>query len=862
MKKISLAVFACLLFVSMTIQAQQVERFDGTWTKLEDAWSSEGSALKQFTYDSTLKYEGAASLKIEWLNKTFVDWQYAGVSIAQYTSPLAGAIDLSGYDSLVFYMYVDQPATSNDTYLALIFRENPSDVSYAQDPTGNNGKTEFWRHQYNGIFTDNSKTWKRISVPLKIVGDPKNPKVSDWNAGWNRQNAGTRINNESIDWNAIRGFYMEFDSDSTATYDSCVVYFDNMMLVGHQVSPLVLFNGRFIAPGVSMATGWSGSVTIDPKEDYDNLGTGAVKWTADDGWDGVWWDIKSPKNLGPNWTSDTIQFAIKAPAGLGKLYVALADNDLDGEGTADRSYQVVYEMSEASVGGFDGNWKLIRIPLKNFAQWGSWDQLRDKSKWMDSSMVAQVRIEGGGQAMAGKVVYFDNVWTGTQKFDIAAPSAPKNVSGAKNGNYVNTISWDYDVTGKNPAYNIYASTNPITDVHGQGVIPIAIGVTKQEGSLTGIFDTRIVAPKKDASLTSYYAVTSMDFMGVESDPGKSTAVVNTAKGLNVIHASAPANFVVNGNLGEWTGIAPFRMNPKDGSGNVVQNTVITDSADLNVKAYIAVDNANLYVAFDVTDDSVVTNNGDWPGHDFDSPELYIGLYDGASIAHFAAPYARGTAPEYKLRFSPNQIFADDPVWGTVMDTTANAADYVWKKKTFTSGYTIEARIPFATLAQFGGDSVFHPIGGMKLPIDFHVNDRDITLGDDMREGLMTYAIHGDNLWDGPAQWTYTWIDGPTLDVSSDDLVATSFSLSQNYPNPFNPTTKIKYSIDRSSVVSLKVYDIIGREVATVVNEYQNAGNYTATFNPSNNGKSLASGVYFYTLTAGSFRDVKKMTFIK
>jgi hypothetical protein len=86
----------------------------------------------------------------------------------------------------------------------------------------------------------------------------------------------------------------------------------------------------------------------------------------------------------------------------------------------------------------------------------------------------------------------------------------------------------------------------------------------------------------------------------------------------------------------------------------------------------------------------------------------------------------------------------------------------------------------------------------------------------------------------------------------------SFSLQQNYPNPFNPTTSIKYQVSSISNVSLKVYDVLGTEIATLVNENKPAGNYDVTFNAS----SLASGVYFYKLQAGSFTETKKMIILR
>ncbi len=89
-------------------------------------------------------------------------------------------------------------------------------------------------------------------------------------------------------------------------------------------------------------------------------------------------------------------------------------------------------------------------------------------------------------------------------------------------------------------------------------------------------------------------------------------------------------------------------------------------------------------------------------------------------------------------------------------------------------------------------------------------------------------------------------------------VAEVYRLEQNYPNPFNPTTNISYVLPKAENVSLKIYDVLGREVATLVNEVKAAGAYTVPFNASN----LSSGVYFYKLQAGSFVQTKKMMLVK
>lgn len=104
------------------------------------------------------------------------------------------------------------------------------------------------------------------------------------------------------------------------------------------------------------------------------------------------------------------------------------------------------------------------------------------------------------------------------------------------------------------------------------------------------------------------------------------------------------------------------------------------------------------------------------------------------------------------------------------------------------------------------------------------------------------------------------ISGSTTSVPEDGSsnLPVSFSLQQNYPNPFNPTTNIIFTLTKPENVTLKVYNIIGQEVATLVNGLMNTGSHVVTFNATN----LASGVYFYRLKAGDFTDVKKMLLLK
>ncbi|RME58567.1 T9SS C-terminal target domain-containing protein [Candidatus Parcubacteria bacterium] len=87
---------------------------------------------------------------------------------------------------------------------------------------------------------------------------------------------------------------------------------------------------------------------------------------------------------------------------------------------------------------------------------------------------------------------------------------------------------------------------------------------------------------------------------------------------------------------------------------------------------------------------------------------------------------------------------------------------------------------------------------------------------------------------------------------------TGFRLAQNYPNPFNPATTIRFQLPQSGFVSLKVYDLTGREVAVLVNEQKPAGTYQVNFDAG----QLASGVYFYRLQAGNFQQTRKMLLMR
>jgi hypothetical protein len=98
----------------------------------------------------------------------------------------------------------------------------------------------------------------------------------------------------------------------------------------------------------------------------------------------------------------------------------------------------------------------------------------------------------------------------------------------------------------------------------------------------------------------------------------------------------------------------------------------------------------------------------------------------------------------------------------------------------------------------------------------------------------------------------------TVGVSDNNYIPSTYSLSQNYPNPFNPTTTIKFDLPVDGLITLEIYDILGRKISTLINEHRQAGSYEQVFDAS----SISSGVYLYKLQAGTFTSSKKLILLK
>jgi hypothetical protein len=215
------------------------------------------------------------------------------------------------------------------------------------------------------------------------------------------------------------------------------------------------------------------------------------------------------------------------------------------------------------------------------------------------------------------------------------------------------------------------------------------------------------------------------------------------------------------------------------------------------------------------------------------------IVDAASLSDYdpysvmLSTFAEATA------FDPGAVFSNgDVIPGYVLRTASGDRGNVMAAGKWDNGFwTVEFR-----RVNSGSDYDFAvPSGGT---VDFTHEIFDNTGGSHPNDGIDATV--------------YTLDFSGITDVEDTDQLPQNYALDQNYPNPFNPATKITYAVPQNSFISLRVFDILGNEVQTLVNETKNAGTYTVSFDAA----SVPSGVYFYTLEAGNFVSTKKMVLIK
>ena len=303
-----------------------------------------------------------------------------------------------------------------------------------------------------------------------------------------------------------------------------------------------------------------------------------------------------------------------------------------------------------------------------------------------------------------------------------------------------------------------------------------------------------------------------------------------------------------------------------------------DEIDLSALVWSAWDDTYLYFYIEVTDDNVQLNNTtDWQNDcvelKMDPDPIFAATSGICAINLTALDSVDATGPAAGVGGWSN-LDADDNWSGT-----PNGADDYARKLT-DLGYILEFRLTIDSIKiNSDGRQLFPEVGSI-FGAALNVHENDAVSGG--RDGSIQWSAQiNDAVWSNPQMLgQIEFLDGhklawraenaitgavndsidytPLTDVSDEPVTVTGFTLSQNYPNPFNPGTIISYSLQKMSNVKITVYDLLGHEVATLVNGMKPAGTYKVRFDGSN----LSSGIYIYKLQSEGKVISRKMALIK
>ena len=733
---------------------------------------------------------------IKWVTSAEDGWQ--GLFIGLNSNVGNDLSSIWATDSIYFKMKAPNGLAENDSMCVFLYDSRNSDWEYS-----------VWA-QIDSLSILNDGEWHQFSVALADLQPVTNP----------------------IDPTDIVAISFEAENPSSWGADdgiSAEIHIDDVW-IGHPQIPLTLtfFNGQSLGSECWFeAWGFeNNSLVLAEGEGYTE-DTPAIVWeTSNWDWQGIGF-IMNTHDMSYSFTADTLKLKIKAPAGINPLAIEWYDVNYYS------TYAVArYEINDIT---WDDAWHALEIPLANFTI----DENFDVTKVYELGIIAS-------SATIPERVLLDEIWVGSPSvsIDITPPPDPTGVIADVSTDYVNLIAWDDIAEETGETYDVYASLEPITDLNAEGVFGVAFNVPEGEVAVHNIY-----YPLDEKEIQYYYAVTCTDAaMNSSEGFGAAGPFSNVGKKRAIISLDPPAEFVADADLSEWSHIEPFVMKPETN----LYTGEITDSLDFSVRAYVAMDDSCLYVAFDVYDDHFSWSEDDtvdwWED---ECIEFYFGLYQ-LGVPH--EYMMSGDEPDYRLVFLPNTI-----LWGSGWDMTPTADDYIFEPLG-SSDYIIEARIPFASIYDTD-DAEFTPTRGMTIPFEIFAADADIPDGgNDARLQLGDNAAL--NPWgEGPDVWTFAWVGMPdfALGVNTPGSeIPKQYALRNNYPNPFNPLTHIRYELPKAGDVNLTVYNMLGKEVYTLVSKNQAPGVYTVTFN----GDNCSSGVYFYRLKTGDFVQTKKMLLVK
>ena len=827
MKK--LYVFICLLSIVQLIHAQTlIQSFDNAVGPVfpdPPVLNETFFAISPGSYcklsNDTAHIEGTGSMKIDYKIQAADGW---GGYVARTTykpgrTDSIPYLDLSGGTHLILRYKVLNPA--------LMTADGTTTMEFKMAEIDAAGLRDLWLHKIAINLKETSSDWLEVDIPLERNND--NTKGFSLQIG----DGDGELQLEHIKGFEVMLIYAPTAGGGDTTINSTgSLLFDNLTINGKRSIPVIFFNGKYLPP--ALGTGWTwGQSTLELVQAAGRLPElSALKWVQgnelNNGSTGIGFNLTPTFDMSWSWSFDSLKFWMKAESGVGPIRVQFEG----GSGKVGK----VFQPSD------DNQWHQYILPLKDFVP-------QDGSTGFDSTQVNVFKIMAEASGIAGKVIYLSEIWTGNPRCECPHPD-PVNGLAVFTDKYKNIITWTDVPNETGEKYDLYYSDQPITDITKAEVLKLNIPENTQ------LWEQMLRSALTDQDLTYYYAIVCKDAFLLSSPPAYfNSPTTNKGKGVPPIAKTPPVNFKADGDLEEWIGFPQINIIKSLGTGFLAEGGKFDGDLDISVLAYLAVDKDYLYFAADVTDDiySYKKTNERWMN---DAVNLYLGLFDSHNTYFYN--YTSGATPHYSFLFDEEKVScynSDSLLFPGV--------NYYFGQKS-SHGYIIEAKIPFVDIAQkrnynyFGADSVFHPLEGMKIPIDFSINDADAT---GSRELVFCYSPYNeDDSWLHPWRWLWTWV-GDKMTVGVDDeanVVIGNYNLAQNFPNPFNPNTVISWQLAVRDFVTLKVYDVLGNEVATLVNEEKPAGNYKIDFK----GNNLASGIYFYTLRAGSFVQSRKMLLLK
>ncbi|HJL74377.1 MAG TPA: T9SS type A sorting domain-containing protein [Candidatus Marinimicrobia bacterium] len=761
------------------------------------------------------------AIAYEWDNEnvwdTAFDWDATfdnGTALFSMLPDEGAVWDWSGYDSISFSYYNSIPQSLADR---IHLRLNLSDYGDVADPANYDGLGEYY-YSFHYIL-DNASGWNTITMPLE--------RTDDWaGVGFNLTGWAGDPGNGDLDKHAIAGFHLEFSisGGGDGDYSEGTIILDDFKLTG---TKNVLTNPGFeLADEQDDGFGWGAAmggghaeVVTDASvayngDNYLSIGVDDANWAV------FYTEDSIPAQFGETWRF----------SGYG---VDLAG---DGGGAA---FKLEAKDAGGTVLGTTGD---VALAMTNDWENHSIEFVMPEGTVQMAAVIVASRWDG----VACDFAFDDMFLMSMGVLDVIPPVAVTGVS-ATPYSYYNLVTWTDNDGEEGETYNVYASTEPITDSLSLSTADV-VGTNVLEGTQAAVH--YLHNPLEDADVTYYYAVVCKDGSNNVGEPGSSDdPITNTAKGVPTISFTPPAAFAADGDLSEWydSGIVPFELGATDNSYGTphLGFGAVDDDNDLYGTIFTAVDDDYFYLAAEIMDN--VVNNDDSGGWwTADVVQLCFGFYDQRGPKHVGMQ--RGAEPDYKMYFTPAGANSDNGA-----GVLAEHGDGNYFHEVYDPDYVFEFRMSLDSIL-IDDDVRLIPTAGMRTPFEPMVYDND---GDGLEAIMVLSHTNDDNAHQTCEVWSNTWIGGSSVGIG-DEILPLTYALHPNYPNPFNPVTNIQFTIPEQADVKLQIYNVLGRQVDVLVNETLPIGHHKILWNP----KNLSSGVYFYKLEAGSFMKTRKMILLK